>query len=132
MPAHLKVQSLSEGVNATVGVIGCSTNDYKSQFSVLGPDTHPESSFPLDYYVKDNNNIPPVKRQVHAVYEKIHGEFVSEGKVYLEFLWNGGEKIFEHPPDESNAKLVSAEFPLEMLTITDANNILNAVVYSRR
>lgn len=48
-----------------------------------------------------------VTRQVHAVYEKLHGEHVSQGKVFMEFLWNDPKSLFEPPPtDSASAKLV--------------------------
>lgn len=52
-------------------------------------------------------NPSSVNRQVHAVYEKLHGEYVSQGKVFMEFLWNDPKSLFEPPPAESaRAKLV--------------------------
>lgn len=54
----------------------------------------------------------PIKNSVvHAIYEKLHGEHPSRGKVYMEFsykLKDAEAGIFDSlPPEDSACKIVS-------------------------
>lgn len=47
-----------------------------------------------------------IHKQVHAIYEKCHGDFPSQGKVYLEFVWPEPKDLFELPPPSARVKVV--------------------------
>ncbi|XP_021954811.1 protein zwilch homolog isoform X1 [Folsomia candida] len=81
------------------------------ELRMMGPYKRQSTQLNLDLFLAYHQHLPNVNpvsvtRQVHAVYEKLHGEHVSQGKVFMEFLWNDPKSLFEPPPtDSASAKL---------------------------
>lgn len=81
------------------------------ELRMMGPYKRQSTQLNLDLFLAYHQHLPNVNpsavaRQVHAVYEKIHGEHASKGKVFMEFLWSDPKALFEQPPSEgARAKL---------------------------
>ena len=72
-----------------------------------------------------------VSKEVHAVYEKIHGDYEAKGKVFLEFVWAEPKSIFEPPPPmTARAKLVRPFVVLKAVSHSNLNKYLELTIYN--
>ncbi|ODM93100.1 Protein zwilch [Orchesella cincta] len=63
----------------------------------------------------------PMTSVAHAVYEKLHGEYPSKGKVYMEFLFQEPTGVFDAPPEDCSSKIAIRPLP------GDANPSMHAL-----
>ncbi|CAL8092375.1 unnamed protein product [Orchesella dallaii] len=53
----------------------------------------------------------PMTSVAHAVYEKLHGEYPSRGKVYMEFVFEDPNSVFSTPPEDCTSKIAIRPLP---------------------